>query len=737
MSDIDFLIHQPAPALRSIRDTVVRPNRRSRLSRLFEHWLSFGLGTRGLARAYLGSIVASALVTGCSNDPAESVPVRISTTVETSDARQDAGKPAIGRWGVDVENFSKTVSPGDDFFTYVNERWLETATRPSGYSRFMEMNAMHLRTEARIKEIIEQPDEAAGSAGRQKIEDLYRSYMDLDGIERRGIGSIRADLDRILALRDHEGIARWMAHPSSYSIVTAYVFADAGNPERTILHLDQQQLFGRYVDLPDSANHHAAYRDYVAATLSRAGIDRADKRANALVALEKRLALVQWDRVKLADRLANYHPLRRAELERYAPGFPWSAFLDAKGVPPIEELVLNTDTAIQASARLFAETPVDVWKSYLLFHWIQKHAEFLPAAYRDASFAFYGKLLGGRDSERSRESRGVQFVNSNLPELIGRIYVSRYFPESDRVRMRELVSYLVRAWRERIESADWLDEPTRRAALAKIDTMAVEVGFPDHLREYAEVRISADDPIGNLHRLQEAHWITRLAYLNRPSKAWDWYQPPQTVDASYSPQLNRITFPAGILQPPAFDAHADPAVNFGSIGAVIGHEMGHGFDDQGSRFDPSGRLHNWWTPAARSSFERGTRALIEQYSAFQPLPGLHLKGQQLLNENIADLSGVEIAHAAYEMYLRDKYGGVAPVLDGFTGDQRFFLGWGQYWRALETESGLRQAVENEYHSPPRYRVNGVLRNIDAWYTAFNIKPSDELYLAPEERVRLW
>jgi endothelin-converting enzyme/putative endopeptidase len=427
----------------------------------------------------------------------------------------------------------------------------------------------------------------------------------------------------------------------------------------------------------------------------------------------------------------------RSELESYAPGFPWSAFLEAKGAPPLEEIVVNTDTAVQASARIFGETPVDVWRSYLLFHWIQKHVEFLPSAYRDASFAFYGKLLSGRDSERSRESRGVQFVNGNLSELIAKVYVTRYFPEHYRAEMRELVSYLMRAWRERIKSSKWLDESTRTAALAKIDTMSVEVGYPDLLRDYAEVRISADDPIGNLHRLQQAYWVTRLAYLNRPSKEWDWYQAPQTVDASYSPQLNRITFPAGILQSPAFDPYADPAVNFGSIGAVIGHEMGHGFDDQGSRFDSTGRLHNWWTPVARTNFEQRTDGLVEQYSAFEPLPGLRLKGRQLLNENIADVSGVGISHLAYRLYLQDKHGGVAPKLDGITGDQRFFLAWGQYWRALETDAGLKQAIEDSYHSPPRYRVNGVLRNIDAWYMAFDIMPEDKLYLAPDKRVRLW
>jgi putative endopeptidase len=678
-----------------------------------------------------GPLLMVALLMGCSTArptaPAPAV---------AHGAAPDQSKATFGTWGVEVENLSTAVSPGTDFFTYVNESWIRTATRPSGYSRFMEMNAMHLRTESRIQAIIEDPGDEAGPAGRQKIQDLYRSYTDVGAIERRGLGSIRGDLDRILAITDLEGVARWMAHPSAYSIVEAYVFADAGHPERTILHLDQQTLFGRFVDLP-ALEHHQAYRDYVATTLERAGIAQSGMRADDLLALEKRLAEVQWDRIKLADRLANYHPMPRAELDRFAPGFPWSAFLEAKSVPPVEELVLNTDTAVQASARIFSETPVEVWKSYLLFHWIQKHVEFLPAAYRDASFAFYGRVLAGRDSERSRESRGVQFVNGNLSELVARVYVARHFPAAYRARVQELVGYLFRAWRERITNAGWLDDSTRGAALAKIASMSVEVGFPDQLRDYAEVRISADDPVGNLHRLQQAYGVTRLAYLRRPSREWDWYQSPQTVDASYSPQLNRITFPAGILQPPAFDPYADPAVNFGAIGAVIGHEMGHGFDEQGSRFDSAGRLRNWWTPLARANFERGSTGLIQQYSAFEPIPGVPLNGRQVLNENIADVSGLGIAHLAYRMYLEDKLGGIAPVLDGFSGDQRFFLAWAQYWRALETEPGLRQAIAGSYHSPPRYRVNGVLRNIDAWYAAFNVTPADALYLAPDQRVRLW
>ena len=642
----------------------------------------------------------------------------------------------FGDWGIEIGNLSESVSPGDDFFTYVNEKWLETTDLPPGYTVFTEFNAIFLRTERHIKEIILAPGNAAGPDSRQKLQDLYKSYVDVDAIEELGIEPLRVDLNRILAIDDHEGVARWMANPLSHAIVGSYIFADAGNPQRMVFHLDQQVLGGRIADWPEYEQHHAAYRDYIAAMFDRAGIDKPDLRADQIITLEKRLSDVGWTSTQLRDRNANYHPMRRSELGSYAPGFPWAAFLNEKGVSNIDYLVMNTDTAIQASARIFAQTPVDVWRSYLLFHWIQNHVDYLPASYRDASFEFYGQLLNGQKEPRDRDSGGIQFVSRKLSELVGALYVARHFPPSHREELREIVGYVRQAFRKRIDSAGWLDEETRKGALAKLATMSVQVGYPDKLRDYSEVVIKPDDLIGNVHRLRDAGHAISLTRINQPSQEFGWHLPPQMVDASYSPQLNRIIFPAGMMQPPAFDPNADPAVNFGVIGAVIAHEMGHGFDDQGSKFDATGRLHNWWTPTSRARFETATKGLVEQFNGYSEY-GTSFRGKQTLGENLADLSGIGVAYHAYRDYLNDKHGGVAPVLDGFTGDQRFFMAWAQLYRMVGTEAGVRQFIRRSYHSLPKYRVNGAMRNIDAWYEAFGITEDDALYLPPNERVRLW
>lgn len=658
-----------------------------------------------------------------------------------------AGPAGPGRTasGIDPGSVSRTVAPGDDFFRYVNERWIDCTRRPPGYSMFMELNAMYLRTQEQLAAIIRNPGEAAPPAARQKITAAYTSFTDLDAIERRGLAPIRRDLDAIRRIPDHAGVARWMARPGSHSVVGMYVFVDNGRPTRNLVHLDQQILRGRILGLSGglyaradstAVGHRRAYEAYVAATLRRAGIDRPEARAAAVLALETRLARVQWGPVQLRDRRANYHPMRRAELDAYAPGFPWAAYLDARGVGDIGELVMNTDTAIRASALIFAGTPVDVWRSYLLFHWIQNHVDYLPAAYRQASSELHDRRLGGQMSGLDRESRGIRFVNDNLGWLVGRIYLDRHFPAGHRDRMNEIAAYVKRAFEEQLRGAAWLDDATRTAALAKLHRMTLLVGYPDDMRDYAEVEIRPDDPIGNVTRLGDAEAARQRAHLGRPASAWGMHLPPQTVDATYSPQLNRIVFPAGMLQPPAFDPCADAALNFGAIAVVMAHELGHGFDDQGSRFDAEGQLRDWWTAETRREFDRRTRRLATQFSGYSPVQGVHLNGELSLGENIADLTGVTVALHAYRLYVRDRQGGAAPVIDGLTGEQRFFLSFARFWRAVEPEAWLR-GTSGSTHSPPRYRVNGILPNVDAWYEAFGITDGARMHLPADERVRLW
>lgn len=650
----------------------------------------------------------------------------------------------VGGWGVDLSNLSTTTSPGDAFFDYVNEGWLRKTVRPAGYAEYGEMNAMFLRTEAWVNEIIQQDN--PGTSGDQKLAALYASFMDTDAIARRGLAPILDDMAAILAIQDHGEIARRMADPMSHTIVGTYVFVDAANTRRTLLHLDQQAIAGRILGLAranygeQGGDHPAlrdAYRAHIETMLGFAGVEDRPRSARLVLNLEARLAAVQWNSEQLRDRRLNYHLMSRAELEAYAPGFSWSAYLEAAGFPDVETVVLNTDTAIQASALIFAETPVEDWRAYLAFHWIQNHAYLLPPEIQQASFDFYGRRLAGQETQRSRESRGVQFVNRNLPDLIGKAYVARHFSPAHRTGIEVMAAGLKQAFAARLANARWLDEQTRGVALSKIDRMKLKLGYPDTLRDYAEVRIAPDDPIGNLHRLKAAQAVQDIAQLNQPERAFPWHLAPQAVDGSYSPQLNAVTFPAGMLQPPAFDSSADPAVNFGAVGAVLGHEMGHGFDDQGSRFDDEGNLRDWWSPESRAAFDRRADALVAQYESYEPLPGLRLDGRRSLGENLADLVGVTLALDALRLHAAQTGMDMTARLDGFTAEQRFFLGWAQLWRTLITDDALRRQVTQGYHSPARYRVNGVVRNLDAWYDAFDISPSDALYLPPEQRVKIW
>jgi putative endopeptidase len=662
----------------------------------------------------------------------------------TSTARAGSGG-ARGDWGVDLTSLSATTAPGDAFFDYVNDGWLRTTVRPEGYSQYGEMNAMFLRTEARIEAIIRQ--DAPTTAGDRRLADLFASFVDTDAIERRGLSPIRDDMDVILAIRDHALVARWMAHPMSHAIVGTYVFLDAANTRRSLLHLDQQVLVGRVLGLPSRAHYEdqagdypairMAYLEHVAKMLGFAGVNDGERRAQAVLALETRLAATQWNAEQLRDRRLNYHLMSRGELETYAPGFEWDAFLEAAGFPGVETIVLNTDTAIQASAVVFAETSVDDWRSYLAFHWIQNHAYLLPQAVQQTSFDFYGRRLSGQETQRSRESRGVQFVNRNLPDLIGKAYVARHFSSAHRAEIESMAAYLKTAFSTRLAAADWLDDGTRATALSKIERMALKLGYPDNLRDYAEAAIAPDDPIGNLQRLKLAQAAQNVLQLNDPARPYAWHLAPQAVDGSYSPQLNAVTFPAGILQEPAFSLTADPAVNFGAIGAVLGHEMGHGFDDQGSRFDDEGNLRDWWSPSSRAAFERRAEALVAQYDSYQPLPGVHLGGRRSLGENLADLVGVTLALDALRLHAAETGMDMSMRLDGFTAEQRFFLGWAQFWRTLTTDDALRRQASQGYHSPARYRVDGVVRNLDAWYDAFDVQPAHALYLTPEQRVRVW
>jgi endothelin-converting enzyme/putative endopeptidase len=401
------------------------------------------------------------------------------------------------------------------------------------------------------------------------------------------------------------------------------------------------------------------------------------------------------------------------------------------------QLKVVTDTAVRDTAKLFAATPVADLQSYLLFKTLDGWADSLSEPWVQAHFDFHRKTLMGVPQRRPAELEAVADVNGSFGEEIGRIYVDEYFGKTDRAQVAEMVDYLRATFRERIENNPWMDEATRRQALAKLDKIVSHIGFPDRWHDRSNVRISKDDLFGNQMRLLQWHRADSISKLSEPTRDWEFPYSAQEVNAGYMPSLNSITFPAGILQPPFFDPKADPAVNFGAIAAVIGHEIGHGFDDQGSRSDGDGKIRDWWTPAARAEFERRTAGLVAQFDQYEPVPGVHINGRQNLGENIGDLGGLSVAYAAYRKFVAEKQGGKAPVIDGYTGDQRFFLSWAQLWRNITQEAEERRRTLSDNHSAGEFRVNGVVRNVDAWYDAFNVKPGDKLYLPPDQRVKIW
>lgn len=686
--------------------------------------------------------VCVALLAAC--NPAAEAPA-VDTTVEAPVAAPAiTGDAALGTWGIETDYVSDTVSAGDDFFTHVNQGWLDTAEIPTGFSSAGAFIDLYLTSEERVNTIIAEAaatTEAAAGTPEQQIGDLYRSYMDTDRIEALGLAPIQDELDAVLASTTHADIARWFGLPVHHSMMGIYISQDSGNPQRYLTHVSQAGLGlpnrDYYLDEGERyVAYRAAYVAYIANILTLSGVDNAETRAADIMALETALAQLHWPAELARESVPNYHLMTVTELEAYAPGFEWGAFLEAYGIADITEVVVNTDTAVQSTAQLFAETPVDVLSSYLAFHFVDNQTGQLPARFDEASFDFYSRTLRGVEEQRARDLRAIQFVNGRFGENIGQVYVERYFPPEYKAQMEELVDYLRAAFAARIATLEWMDDATRAEAQDKLESFLPKIGYPDVWRDYSTIAVSSDDLIGNARAISAWNLADERAQLNESKRDWMWYMSPQTVNAYYNPDSNEIVFPAAILQAPFFDPFADPAVNFAAIGGVIGHEMGHGFDDQGAEQDGQGVLRNWWTDFSREHFQERTGALVAQYDAFSPVEGENVNGQLTLGENIGDLGGLSIAYQAYHAYLAD-HGGVAPVLDGLTGDQRFFMSWAQVWRSKQTEDSLVSRLRADPHSPAQYRVNGVVRNIDAWYDAFGVTPDSDLYLPPEERVSIW
>jgi endothelin-converting enzyme/putative endopeptidase len=480
--------------------------------------------------------------------------------------------------------------------------------------------------------------------------------------------------------------------------------------------------------------HRAAYRDYIQTIQTLAGLPGGAEAADRIIALETELSKVQWPAAERRQMDKIYNPMTRAELTKLAPQFEWTSTLAKAGLAGAKSVIVIEPSAVAGAGKIFASTPLSTWKEWLAFRFVSDHASVLPKAIDDARFAFYSKQLSGVQQQRDRWKRGVAAVNAALGEGVGKIYVEKHYPAESERQMTELIGNLREAYQERITSNNWMDQATRDAALAKLAAFEPRIGHPVKYIDYSTLKVVKGDPLGNAMRSGDFDYKLQLKRFPKPVDRTLWGMFPQTINAYYNPLANQITFPAAILQPPFFDPNADAAANYGAIGAVIGHEMGHGFDDQGRKFDPKGNMRDWWTADAAKAYSTRTEALVKQYDAFSPYPGVNVNGKLTLGENLGDLSGIEAAYAAYKKYTVKH--GEPPVIDGLTGDQRFFIAYAQAWQGKDREDAERRQILTDPHSPDRYRTNGIVRNVDAWYKAFNVQPGDKLYLPPEQRVHI-
>jgi putative endopeptidase len=650
-------------------------------------------------------------------------------------------KASIGEFGLDLAAAKPEVKAGDDFFAHANGKWYDTFVIPEDRASYGIFTTLDELSQQRVREIIEQASAANPAAGtpEQKIGDFYASYMDEAVIEANGLAPLQADLDRIKAAKTKKDIAVLFGAPGFQSTFGVSLPPDLKNPNIYTVGVDQAGLGlpDRDFYIKDDAQLkeiRTKYEAYIAQMLELGGVTGAKQKARNIMAFETAIARVSWPIEKRRDVDAIYNPRTVDQLVEYAPGFDWRAFLQAAELGARKDLIVGELTAVRDIAKIFGQTPLATLEDYLTFHHLNSHAPYLPKRFDDARFAFYGATLRGQPKQRERWKRAVDSVNGALGEQVAQVYVSRYFPPQSKAKMEELVANLRAALGERVDALSWMTPETKKRAHDKLATFVTKIGYPDKWKDYSALEIKRGDPVGNAHRAALWDWHRQLARLDKPVDRTEWLLMPQEINAYYNPQNNEIVFPAAILEPPFFDPNADAAVNYGAIGAVIGHEIGHGFDDQGRKFAPDGSLNDWWSTQDAQAFTERAEKLVKQFSGFEALPGTFVNGKSTLGENIGDLGGLNMAYHAYRISLK---GQEPPVLNGLTGDQRFFLSWAQVWRAKYRDGVLREQLLSDVHSPAYFRVNGPVRNMDAWYKAFDVKAGDKLFLPPEERVSIW
>ncbi|MDE2355183.1 MAG: M13 family metallopeptidase [Alphaproteobacteria bacterium] len=654
--------------------------------------------------------------------------------------------PRYGAWGFDLAGRDLAVKPGDDFAAYASGKALAAMTIPPDKARWGAFGILADLSQRRVHAILE---DAAASApavptGEEgKIGAFYRAYMDEPRVESLGVAPLTKALAPIHAARSRAALARLMGREEAgfgEPLFNAGVEPDSGDPTRYTVSLSQSGLGlpdRDYYLLPVFAQKKAAYQAYVAKLLTLAGWPDAKARAADIVAFETQIAEASWTRADRRDPKATYNPMTREDLARLAPGFDWTGFLSSAGLGGEDRLVVREKTALPKLAALYAGTPLATLKAWAAFHVADQAAPFLPKAFVEAHFDFHGKTLTGTPQMPERWKRAADEVGglyTGMGDAVGKIYVARYFPPSSKAQMEALVENLRQAFAARIKASDWMSEATKSAALEKLARYKIMIGYTEEWRDYSHLTIRADDLFGDALRARSANWDFEIHHLGKPVDRNQWGMTPQTVNAYNNGRLVEVVFPAAILQPPFFDPKADPAVNYGGIGAVIGHEMTHGFDDQGRQFDAMGKLRDWWTPGDDAKFQARAKAYGTEYAAYDTGLGLHINPRLTMGENIADLGGLNLAIDAYHASLN---GQAAPILDGYSGDQRLFLGWAQVWESKERADAIRQQIASDPHSPDHYRAITPERNIDLWYQAFDVQPGETLYLAPADRVRIW
>jgi len=663
-----------------------------------------------------------------------------------------AAEPAA-KHGLDLAGMDTSVKPGDDFYEYANGTWEKNTPIPPDRAAFGVFTILEEKANERTSKLIQDADKSKAAAGSEErmIGDYYAAFMDEKAIEARGLKSVQPELDKINAINSKASLARVLGSQLRADVDALnntnfhtdrlfglWVSPDFDNPSRNVAYLLQGGLA-----LPDRENYlrkdpkdvelQTKYREHIAAVLNLAHISNATERATHIYDLEHRIAEAHVSRTDSEDVHKANNPWKLREFAAKAPGLDWNAYFKAADLDNQPMIMVWQPSAVTGIAALAGSEPLDIWKDYLTFHALDRASGLLPKAFADEAFKFYGTTLSGAPQQRARWKRGVAATGFALGDAVGKLYVKHYFPPEAKKAAQTMVKNIVAAFGRRIDKLDWMSPATKTKAKAKLSTLYVGIGYPEHWRSYTGLKITRDDALGNRDRSSLFDYHASLAKLGKPVDKTEWWLTPQTVNALNVPLQNALNFPAAILNPPFFDAKADAVLNYGGIGTVIGHEISHSFDDQGSQFDAAGRLRNWWTKEDFAHFTEAADRLASEFDKYEPLPGMHINGKLTLSENIADVAGVSASYDGYRRAYGDK---PAPSADGFTGDQRFFLAFAQVWRSKLRPEALRNSLLTNGHAPGQYRAD-TARNIDEWYTAFDVKPGDKLYLAPKERVRAW